>query len=340
MLHSLNMRFIVPSLSPHDLHLLFCCVLSLLALIWLFLMALFCAAFWRDSVSQKKFPFVSHIHVFTCEMSLVNHLKLPQSRFPSHFCFLVICILLDVELSELFLVGVISLLLPFSLYSSSLCIDVSTLSSMLTSPLPRSFLDTCQWHMSVSMSFMRFNTFCLVISFLVLWSICLSSSLVYFNNGPKYLTTGIVQDFIPFITFQRYNFVSSRFLVLLRSYLNYYCYFTAWEFFTPTLSGGLSLEQIYSGFPRIFSTMQLSIIRILSLISTSLGPLSNTVKTVTILKLLTLSLSCYTPFSSFLVTTIVSQSFIFTLWSAEKARSSRWQFLFFSPFCWLFFLCF
>ena len=39
----------------------------------------------------------------------------------------------------------------------------------------------------------------MVISFLVLWSICLSSSLTHFKNGPKYLTMGTPQEFIPFI---------------------------------------------------------------------------------------------------------------------------------------------
>ena len=51
LLHSLIMWLIVSSLSPHSLHLLFCCVLSILALIWLVLMALSCAAIRRDSVS-------------------------------------------------------------------------------------------------------------------------------------------------------------------------------------------------------------------------------------------------------------------------------------------------
>ena len=56
LLHSLIMGLIVSSLSPHSLHLLFCCVLSFLALIWLVLMVLSCAAIWRDSVSLLKFP--------------------------------------------------------------------------------------------------------------------------------------------------------------------------------------------------------------------------------------------------------------------------------------------
>ena len=58
LLHSLIMWLIVSSLSQHNWHLLFCCVLSILALIWLVLMALFCAAIRRDSVSLLKFPLI------------------------------------------------------------------------------------------------------------------------------------------------------------------------------------------------------------------------------------------------------------------------------------------
>ena len=51
LLHSLIMWLSVSSLLSHSLHLLFCCVLSILVLIWLILMALSCAATRRDSVS-------------------------------------------------------------------------------------------------------------------------------------------------------------------------------------------------------------------------------------------------------------------------------------------------
>ena len=88
LLHSLIMWLVVSFLSPHNLHLLFCCVLSLLALIWLVLMALFWAAIRRDSVSFLMFPFRSHVHGFSCEMSLVSCLKRPYSCFSSHFYFL------------------------------------------------------------------------------------------------------------------------------------------------------------------------------------------------------------------------------------------------------------
>ena len=75
LLHSLIIWLMVSSLSPHSLHLLFCCVLSILALIWLVLMALFCAAIWRDSVSLLKFPFLSHVQVLSCEILFISRLN-------------------------------------------------------------------------------------------------------------------------------------------------------------------------------------------------------------------------------------------------------------------------
>ena len=59
LLHSLIMWLMVSSLSPHSLHLLFCCILSILTLIWSVLEALFCTAIRRDSVSLLKFPCIS-----------------------------------------------------------------------------------------------------------------------------------------------------------------------------------------------------------------------------------------------------------------------------------------
>ena len=68
LLHSLIMWLIVSSLSPHSLHLLFCCVLSILALMWLVLMELSGAAIRRVSVSLLKFPFLSQVQVFWCDL--------------------------------------------------------------------------------------------------------------------------------------------------------------------------------------------------------------------------------------------------------------------------------
>ena len=64
LLHSLIMWLMVPSASPHNQHLLFCCVLSILALIWLVLMMLLCPAIKRDSVSLWNFPFFSHVYYY------------------------------------------------------------------------------------------------------------------------------------------------------------------------------------------------------------------------------------------------------------------------------------
>ena len=63
LLQSLIMWLIISSLSPHSLHLLFCCVLSILALIWFVLMALSCAAIRRESVSLLRFLFLSQERV-------------------------------------------------------------------------------------------------------------------------------------------------------------------------------------------------------------------------------------------------------------------------------------
>ena len=78
-------------ISPHNLHLLFCFILSIFALIWLVLMALFCATIWRDSVSLSLFPFLNHVQVFS--MLLISRLKpLKICFFPflfSSYCYSV-----------------------------------------------------------------------------------------------------------------------------------------------------------------------------------------------------------------------------------------------------------
>ena len=54
--------------------------------------------------------------------------------------------------------------------------------SDVASPLPPSFLNTY----GLSMSSLGCKAFCIVINFLVLWSICLSSFLIHFKNDPEY----------------------------------------------------------------------------------------------------------------------------------------------------------
>ena len=107
LLYSLIMWLIVSSLSPHSLHSPFSFVLSILALIWLVLMALSCAAIRRDSVSLIRFPFFNQVQVFWFEM-FIWRLKRPYSCFSAHCCFLVVVILSSIMLSVLFLMVVIS----------------------------------------------------------------------------------------------------------------------------------------------------------------------------------------------------------------------------------------
>ena len=80
------MWLIVSSPSSHNLHLLFCCVLFILASIWLVLMALFCVAIWRGSVSLLRFPFLTTVQVFSSQNSPVCCQKYPYSCFfPSYY---------------------------------------------------------------------------------------------------------------------------------------------------------------------------------------------------------------------------------------------------------------
>ena len=88
--HSLHMGLIISSLLPHNLHPLFCCVLSILALIWVVLMALFSAAIRRDSVSLLRFPFL--VWDVTCS-SLKTSIELFffPFLFSGYFCYCSSC---------------------------------------------------------------------------------------------------------------------------------------------------------------------------------------------------------------------------------------------------------
>ena len=145
-------------------------------------MATFCTAIRRDSVSLLRFPFLSQFHIFSREMWLVSYLKPPKS-FSSQLRFLIMVILLILAL-VLLLVAVISLHPRFSMLSSGLCIKASTLSSMLASPFPPSFHDAY----SLSTSSLGCKTFCIVISFLVLWSTSRMVSNILRVGQPSYLS--------------------------------------------------------------------------------------------------------------------------------------------------------
>ena len=110
--------------------------------------------------------------------------------FPISF-FLDIFFQLMLELFALFLVAVISFRVHFLMNSSCFCIDASTLSWMLASPLLPSFLDIY----SLSTSSLGCRAVCIMISFLVHYYISWTSFLIHFKNGPKYLIRGDSPDY-------------------------------------------------------------------------------------------------------------------------------------------------
>ena len=79
LLHSLIMWLIVSSLSPHSLHLLFCCVLSVLALIWLVLIVLSCVS---NIIISLYFPRLNPLFFFSFFFFVFT--------FHSHFPFYLI----------------------------------------------------------------------------------------------------------------------------------------------------------------------------------------------------------------------------------------------------------
>ena len=89
---------------------------------------------------------------------------------------------------------------------------------MLASPLPPSFLGTY----NLPVSSLGCKALSIVIKFLVLRSICLSSSLVLFKNGPEYLTRRTAQVFIPLRKFLEQSLVSRSFLDRLRNSIRFF----------------------------------------------------------------------------------------------------------------------
>ena len=76
--------------------------------------------------------------------------------------------------------------------------------------------------------FLRYKVLCIVMSFLVLWSICWCS-LVNIKNGPEYLTRGKTQVFISFIRFLLCILVSRSLLVLLRYSFSFFIHIRSFD---------------------------------------------------------------------------------------------------------------
>ena len=93
-----------------------------------------------------------------------------------------------------------------------------TQSSILTSPLPPSFLYT------LTMSSLRCKTLCFLINLIVLWPIDQSSSFIHFKNDIQHLTMKTTWIFVSLVRFLLQTLVSIDSLVLLRySFLTFSC---------------------------------------------------------------------------------------------------------------------
>ena len=64
----LHSWLIVLSISPHNLHLLFSCILHIFVLTYSVLMALFWTVIRRDAVTLLRFSFYRYIQVFSCDI--------------------------------------------------------------------------------------------------------------------------------------------------------------------------------------------------------------------------------------------------------------------------------
>ena len=146
-------------------------------------MALFCTTIRRNLVSLLIFLFLCDVQVFSFKISLVCRLKYPCSCFSScSFCFLVIIVPLIFMLFVLFLIEVINISFLFLCSFRVLVLMYRHYSQYWRVLfLLFFFLDT---H-NLSMSFLEFKALCIVVSFLVLWSICLNSSFVHFKIGSR-----------------------------------------------------------------------------------------------------------------------------------------------------------
>ena len=254
---------IVSSLSLLNLHLLFCCVSSIFALIWLiFIGFFFFAAIRRDSVSFfRLYNFSTLSFKQSIQLLFFRFLFSRFSMFRYLCCNRCCCFKL-------------SFLALFSIFLEFLnrCIneifnaDKSFSSSSLFS-----------WYILFVCILSRVLSVVHRPQFPVLWSIRLSFSLVHFKNGP-------VKLFIPLIRFLLLRLISRRclvlryFFLLFHSFLflmvfaytiprylwlsffqmyYYYYYKLLFEFFTPAFAEGFSLEfewrKVSSRHPGLFT---------------------------------------------------------------------------------------
>ena len=82
---------------------------------------------------------------------------------------------------------------------------------------------------SLSMSSNGYKALLIVINFLVLWSIFLSSFRIFFRIGPEYFIKRTAQVFIPSMRFLLLGLVSRGFLVYLKLFFVFFSFISAWS---------------------------------------------------------------------------------------------------------------
>ena len=147
-------------------------------------------------------------------LSLSLELSIPLFFFSFLFSrfFLVFLFVL-----QLFLLILLFLTVMISL--SSLVFFVNSLSPKIVTSTQLSML------VSRYMSSFWWKALCIIIDFLVLWSIYLSSILVHFKNVLEYFTRVTTQVFILWKTFLLQSLVLRSYLVLLRYFLLFFFFF-------------------------------------------------------------------------------------------------------------------
>ena len=120
------------------------------------------------------------------------------------------------------------------------------------------------------MSSLGFKALCIIINLLVLWSVYVNSSLVYFKKGPEYLTRETIQVFIPlmklllqkllprsFLLHPKFSFFTLSFICIMVFVSNIPTYLQfSFSLDALMLSGfGCSFPSIVSLFPLFIISM-------------------------------------------------------------------------------------
>ena len=164
---------------------------------------------------SKGFPFLCHVQVFSCEISLACRLKWLYCCFSSHFCFLVI---FSVDANIACIVSGRCNQSSIGLFLCSLLVVVS---------MCQHYIECLQvlFFLLIITHTVYLRHLCDVRPYALCWIFLLRGLLVnvlplsHFKNGSEYSKRRTALTFIPLMRLMSYSLVSSSFLILLR-----YCF--------------------------------------------------------------------------------------------------------------------